>query len=444
MEPLRPDDPPTIGRYRLSGRLGSGGMGEVFFGHSPGGRAVAVKVVRAELGSDEAFRRRFAREAEAARKVGGFHTAQVVEINLDADPPWLVTAYVPGPSLAAVVAEHGALPEPSLRVLGAGLAEALEAIHAAGLVHRDLKPSNIILAPDGPRVIDFGIAQADEGTALTRTGGSVGTPGFMAPEQITGAEVGPRADVFALGLVLCHAAGVRPFGEGPAHTLMYRIVHGEPTLAGLPPAIHDLAASCLAKDPAARPTPPEILERLATQAAPDEWLPPEVTQMVSHHQEAPPPPRRTPWPLWAGAAVLALTITLVTGFFIARNPSAPAAAPTKSATPSASASPLAHCTHQGRRVTDPEGRTFDTWSCQTAQRGPLYQEPSSGPTTGYLRSTNNWFVCQRQGSTNPATAWLYTQGDDRYQNDGWGWFPATSVSPTWTTTPIPDLPTCPF
>ncbi|MBT2211540.1 serine/threonine-protein kinase [Actinomadura sp. NEAU-AAG7] len=443
MEPLRPADPQTIGRYRLSGRLGSGGMGEVFFGHSPGGRAVAVKVVRAELGSDEGFRRRFAREAEAARRVGGFHTAQVVDIDLDADPPWLVTAYVPGPSLAAVVAEHGALPEHSLRVLGAGLAEALEAIHAAGLVHRDLKPSNIIMAPDGPRVIDFGIAQADEGTALTRTGGSVGTPGFMAPEHITGADVGPPADVFALGAVLCHAAGVRPFGEGPAHTLMYRIVHGEPTLTGLPPAIHDIAASCLAKDPAARPTPPEILERLTTEATPDQWLPPEVTQMVSHHQETPPPPRRSPWPIWAGAATAALLVTLITGAFLIHDPSTPAAAPTKSATPTASA-PAAHCTHATRRVTDPTGRSFDTWSCQTARPGPLYQEPTSGPTTGYLRSTSNWFVCQRQGSTDPATAWLYTQGDDRYQNEGWGWFPATSVSPTWTTPPIPDLPTCPF
>ncbi|TDC44490.1 serine/threonine protein kinase, partial [Actinomadura sp. KC345] len=285
MEPLRPADPRSIGRYRLAGRLGAGGMGEVFLGHSPGGRAVAVKVVRAELASDPGFRSRFAREAEAARRVGGFHTAQVVEIDLDADPPWLVTAYVPGPSLAAVVTEHGALPERSLRVLGAGLAEALEAIHGAGLVHRDLKPANILLASDGPRVIDFGIARAAEGTALTVPGGSIGTPGFMAPEQIRGEDVGPAADVFALGAVLCHAAGVRPFGGGPVHTLMYRIVHQEPGLDGLPGGLRDLVAACLAKDPAGRPSPAGLLERLGADGGPiGEWLPDQATRMLDRYE----------------------------------------------------------------------------------------------------------------------------------------------------------------
>ncbi|WP_243726273.1 serine/threonine-protein kinase, partial [Actinomadura rubrisoli] len=335
-----------IGRYRLAGRLGAGGMGEVFFGYSPGGRAVAVKVVRAELGSDAQFRRRFAREAEAARKVGGFHTAQVVDIDLDADPPWLVTAYVAGPSLAAVVAEHGALPEHSLRVLGAGLAEALEAIHAVGLVHRDLKPSNILLAADGPRVIDFGIAQALEGTALTVPGGSIGTPGFMAPEHIRGAGAGPPSDVFALGAVLCHAAGVRPFGDGPAHTLLYRIVHGEPDLTGVPDGIRDLVAACLTKDPAGRPSPTEIVERLGPDGTISEWLPAPVTRMVGRHQgekalTTPPHPDpapegpgqaapaggkatrgpRTVWPIAVGLGALGLVATVTVGLLLARNPS---------------------------------------------------------------------------------------------------------------------------
>ncbi|NKZ08013.1 serine/threonine-protein kinase [Actinomadura latina] len=485
MEPLRPGDPQAIGRYRLTGRLGSGGMGEVFLGSSPGGRPVAVKVIRSELAADAQFRARFAREAEAARRVGGFHTAQVVELDLAADPPWLVTAYVPGPSLAAVVAEYGALPERSLRVLGAGLAEALEAIHAAGLVHRDLKPSNILLASDGPRVIDFGIAQALEGTALTVPGGSVGTPGFMAPEHVRGDEAGPPADVFSLGTVLCHAAGVHPFGDGPAQTLMYRIVHEMPDVSELPSGLRDLVAACLMKDPAARPAPTEVLRRLGLsgEVAPiGEWLPAQATRMVDQYQSemprplprvparpapapyapamgvpgmgapapavAPPRTRKT-WPLWVGIGALGLAATLVAGLLLASNsgPSGPVG-PSSPSAPAAGETPaVQHCSFEGKQVTDPHGRSFDTWSCRTAQQGPLFLEPGGGTTTGYIKSSSNWFVCQTDGAANPegsGTTWLYTQGDDRYKNDGWGWYPASSVSPTWRDHPIPDIPACTF
>ncbi|MFC5753793.1 serine/threonine-protein kinase [Actinomadura rugatobispora] len=297
MEALADGDPRTIGRYRLEARLGHGGMGVVFLGRSPSGRAVAVKIVRPELSTDQQFRQRFAAEVEAARRVGGFHTTPVVDADPEGDPPWLVTAYIPGPSLAQAIAAHGPLPEHSLKVLAAGLAEALEAIHAEGLVHRDLKPSNILLADDGPRVIDFGIARALDGTAITRSGGVVGTPGFMAPEQITGAGSGPAADVFAFGSVLCQAAGVQPFGEGPTTAMLYRVVHQEPDLGGLPGGLLDLVASCLAKDPAQRPTPAQLLERLSVAGPTRAWLPHEVQSMLPDVPDTPArpaPPRTAP------------------------------------------------------------------------------------------------------------------------------------------------------
>ncbi|MFC7561678.1 serine/threonine-protein kinase [Actinomadura namibiensis] len=301
---LSPTDPRQVGRYRLEARLGGGGMGEVFLGRSPGGRAVAVKVIRPELARDPEFRRRFAAEVEAARRVGGFHTAQIVAADPHADPPWLVTAYISGPSLAEVLAGHGALPERSLVALGAGLAEALEAVHAAGIVHRDLKPSNILLLDDGPRVIDFGIARALDATALTRPGAAPGTPGFMAPEQIARGEVETAADVFALGMVLCHAAGVRPFGEGATHALLYRVVHEEPRLDGVPEALRDVLRACLAKRPEDRPTPGDLLDRFAGADPGDGWLPDgPIREMVTLRDTPPPPsqsqPQATPAPEWA-------------------------------------------------------------------------------------------------------------------------------------------------
>ncbi|SIO90177.1 serine/threonine-protein kinase [Nocardiopsis sp. JB363] len=194
--PLHDGDPTRLGSYRLVGRLGAGGMGHVFLGKSLSGRLVAVKVVRPELADDPGFRRRFTTEISAARKVGGFYTAQVVDADPQGEPPWMATAYIPGLSLRQAVNEHGPLPSASVAVLGAGLAEGLLAVHTAGLVHRDLKPANVILAEDGPRLIDFGIARALDATSQTHTSTVLGTAAFMSPEQALGKEVGPASDVF--------------------------------------------------------------------------------------------------------------------------------------------------------------------------------------------------------------------------------------------------------
>ncbi|MFI7036457.1 protein kinase [Microbispora rosea] len=287
-EALREDDPREVGPFRIEARLGEGGMGRVYLGRSRSGRAVAVKVVRPELAGDADFRRRFDREVATARRVNGFFTAGVVDADPQGSPPWLATAYVPGMSLEDAVDEHGPWPEESVLALAAGLAEALESIHAAGVVHRDLKPSNVLLADDGPRVIDFGISLAAEGGSLTKTGITMGSPGFMSPEQLKGARVGPASDVFCLGLVLAFAAtGSGPFGQGSWQGLWYRIVHEEPALDTLPPTVRTLVARCLAKEPGGRPTVSAVLNELSdsgrVSASPVQqggWLPPSVAQAV--------------------------------------------------------------------------------------------------------------------------------------------------------------------
>ena len=254
MKALAMDDPRVIGEYRLRAQLGAGGMGRVYLGLSPAGRAVAIKVVHRDLASDTEFLRRFQQEVAAARAVSGIYTAPVVASGLNERPPWLATAFVPGPSLDQVVTEHGPLPEPALWPLLAGLVEALQAIHACRVVHRDLKPANVLLAADGPRVIDFGISRAADGTALTAAGVVFGTPGYMSPEQAEGRAAGPESDVFALGCVIGYAAtGAGPFGSGTAAAVLYRVVHGEPALDGIPPRLREIVSACLAKDPAARP-----------------------------------------------------------------------------------------------------------------------------------------------------------------------------------------------
>ncbi|MFD3516677.1 serine/threonine-protein kinase [Streptomyces sp. NPDC058657] len=279
MQPLEAGEPQNIGDYRLLGRLGSGGMGRVYLGRSAGGRTVAVKVVHPHFALDEEFRTRFRREVEAARKVGGAWTAPVLDADPDAPVPWVATGYVAGPSLTQALAAHGPLPASSVRVLGAGLAEALTAVHALGLVHRDVKPSNVLLTLDGPRLIDFGIARATDGTAsLTSTGVSIGSPGYMSPEQILGKGVGPAADVFSLGAVLSYAAtGAAPFPGDSAASLLYKVVHEEPELEGLEGDLLDLVTACLAKRAADRPTPAELAARLAPGGAAAQvaagWLP---------------------------------------------------------------------------------------------------------------------------------------------------------------------------
>jgi serine/threonine protein kinase len=276
---LQPGDPRTIGPYRLVRQLGQGGMGRVFLGVSPGGRPVAVKAIRAELAVDPEFRARFGREVAAARRVSGMFTAQVVDADVDGPVAWMATAYVPGPSLAEAVDTHGPLPEASLLALAAGLAESLNAIHAAGVVHRDLKPSNVLLAEDGPRVIDFGISRAAESTMLTQAGLVVGSPGFMSPEQARGHEVGPPSDIFTLGAVLAFAAtGEGPFGTGTTAALLYRVVHGTPDLDRVPVTVRPMIERCLAKDPRQRPTASQLLAEVGALQPGGDWLPESLTR----------------------------------------------------------------------------------------------------------------------------------------------------------------------
>jgi hypothetical protein len=274
VDALQPSDPQVIGPYRLLRRLGAGGMGQVFLGLSAGGRLVAVKVIRAELAADPEFRARFRREIVAARKVSGLFTASVVDADTDGPVPWLATAYVAGPSLAQAVTEYGPLRAGSVLALAAGLAESLSAIHAAGVVHRDLKPSNVLLAEDGPRVIDFGISRAAEATSMTRAGLVMGSPGYMSPEQAEGRDIGPASDIFNLGAVLAFAAtGEGPFGSGSTAALIYRIVHSPANLDRVPDEVRHLVQRCLAKDPSDRPTANDLLTKIGAGQPEAGWLP---------------------------------------------------------------------------------------------------------------------------------------------------------------------------
>ncbi len=288
MRPLDMDEPTVVGPYRLLGRLGSGGMGRVYLGRSAGGRTVAVKIVHPHFALDEEFRARFRREVDAARRVGGAWTAPVLDADPDARVPWVATAYAAGPSLTAAVTELGPLPEHTVRTLGAGLAEALTAVHGLGLVHRDVKPSNVLLTLDGPLLIDFGIARATEGTAsLTSTGVSIGSPGYMSPEQILGKGVTGAADVFSLGAVLAYAAtGAPPFPGDSSAALLYRVVHEPPELDGLTGDLREVTEACLDKDPSARPSPADITGRLAPEGGAARlvsggWLPGALVEQVS-------------------------------------------------------------------------------------------------------------------------------------------------------------------
>ncbi|MGA4538799.1 serine/threonine-protein kinase [Uniformispora flossi] len=271
-EALQPGDPAAIGPFRLTARLGAGGMGQVFLGESASGRRVAVKQVRPEIAQDPGFRKRFRREVDLAMKAGGFWTAPVVAADPDAESPWVASQYVPGPALDEHIAAQGPMDEAAVRRLGAGLAEALDSFHRIGLVHRDLKPSNILLLDDGPRVIDFGISKAMEdggGSALTSTGMVVGTPGFMSPEQALGTAVGPASDIFSLASVLVFAAtGEPPFGHGASHALLFRVVHAPPRLDGVPPGLVTTLAKCLSKASEERPSAHEVGAMLTETPAP--------------------------------------------------------------------------------------------------------------------------------------------------------------------------------
>lgn len=293
---LRATDPELVGPYRLLGRLGAGAMGQVYLagptggppGGPPGGRLVAIKLIRPELAEEAGFRARFASTIAAARNVSGTFAATVVDADADAELPWLATVYVPGPSLADAVESVGPLPASSLSVLAAGLAGALQEIHRAGLVHRDLKPSNVLLADDGPRVTDFGVSQALERSAI---GAVAGSPGFLSPEQARGREeTGPASDVFSLGAVLVYAAtGEGPFGAGPTPALLYRVVNEDAQLIRVPAEIRPLVERCLAKDPAARPSPGDILAALGGEdvVAAGDWPPEDLADTIRRYHPTP-------------------------------------------------------------------------------------------------------------------------------------------------------------
>ncbi|MFD5746049.1 serine/threonine-protein kinase [Streptomyces sp. NPDC127033] len=300
-QPLAEDDPRTVAGYVLSARLGAGGMGKVYLSYTPGGRPVAIKVIRPEFAEDPEFRRRFQQEVRAAQRVQGLYTAPVIDSDTEGPRPWLATAYVPGPSLHAAVAAHGAMPVATVLLLVAGIAEALQVIHHAGIVHRDLKPSNVLLAADGPRVIDFGIARAADTTALTGTGVSVGTPSFMSPEQAAGTSCTAATDIFALGQIAVFAAtGVAAFGDGSSHAVLYRIVHEDPDLSRLPDELREIVTGCLRKDAELRPSAARIIE-LCGQASqdpalrrPDGWLPSSYSADLTQAAAPTPPPRPQP------------------------------------------------------------------------------------------------------------------------------------------------------
>ncbi|PBC76385.1 serine/threonine protein kinase [Streptomyces sp. TLI_235] len=266
---LRREDPRIVGPFRLHRRLGAGGMGVVYLGSDRKGQRVALKLIRDELAGDAEFRTRFAREVAAASRIRGGCTARVVGSDLEADRPWLATAYVPGPSLYKRVTDEGRLPWPEAARIGAALADGLVKVHEAGVVHRDLKPSNILLSPRGPRIIDFGIAWSRGASTLTHVGTAVGSPGFLAPEQVRGAAVTPATDVFAFGATLAFAlTGDSPFGSGASSEVMlYRVVHEEPDLAAVPPVLAPLIRACLAKEPGERPAAAALHERLTELAA---------------------------------------------------------------------------------------------------------------------------------------------------------------------------------
>ncbi|MGW2046997.1 bifunctional serine/threonine-protein kinase/ABC transporter substrate-binding protein [Streptomyces sp. NPDC001858] len=294
MEPLRTGDPSRLGRYRLLRRLGVGGMGVVFLARAPGGAIAAVKAVRASYAEEPGFRARFRREIEVARRVASPWVVPLLDADADAETPWLATAYVPGPSLSETVDGFGPLPLPAVRTLGLRLADALDAMHGIGLVHRDVKPGNVLLAPDGPRLIDFGIARAPDATALTSSGVIVGSPGFLSPEQARarGGEIGPPSDVFSLGCVLAFTAtGVRPFGTGAAAGMLLRTVYDDPDPTALPDPLAPLLRSCLHKDPAHRPTLAQLRAALGEGGTGNDpersgWLPERVTRLINERSAA--------------------------------------------------------------------------------------------------------------------------------------------------------------
>ncbi|MFE1733904.1 serine/threonine-protein kinase [Streptomyces bacillaris] len=402
MDKLGPDDPYRIGAYRLLGRLGEGGMGQVFLARSDRGRTVALKLVRRELAEQPEFRARFRQEVRAAHQVGGAWTAPVLDSDTEAPIPWVATGYVAGPSLHRIVSgrpgapltdsgAYGPLPTRSVQLLGSGLAHALQHIHRAGLIHRDLKPSNVLLTIDGPRVIDFGIARALESLAdgdLTRTGAMIGSPGFMAPEQVRGERVTTACDVFCLGSVLAYAAtGRLPFGaaeSGGVHALMFRITQEDPDLSGVPAELADVVRECLAKDPAARPSTDDLLARLGEAEADEPWLPATLIAQLGRQAvglldaEDPEQPTR---PAAPPASVYALPTQIAPG-----PATPPPAAPVTPVAPPPAPTPPPYA--QQPRTHAPYGQSYDPGPAYNTPLPPGYFTPATAPApTPVRRST---------------------------------------------------------
>lgn len=381
---LEADDPASVGSYRLAARLGAGGMGKVYLSYTPAGRPVAVKVIRPEFAEDAEFRRRFKQEVQAAQRVQGLYTAPVIDSDAEGARPWLATAFVPGPTLSSAVGGHGPLPVPTVLLLVAGIAEALEAVHGAGLVHRDLKPSNVLLASDGPRVIDFGIARAADATALTGSGVTIGTPAFMAPEQAAGREITPATDVFALGQVAAYAAlGAPAYGEGPSHAVLYRIVHEEPDLATLADELRPLVTRCLAKEPAERPSPAEVVRmcQAASQQTelrrPEQWLPVALAAEIPARHAAPGSPPATPPPADAVPQTPPPAATRPDVAPPSQPPAQPAAQPPVPAPSQPPAQPPAPAPSQP--PAQPPAQPAAQGPAPTAQPGPPARTPTQPP-----------------------------------------------------------------
>lgn len=424
MTPLRAGDPRRIGPFALDGRIGSGGMGTVYAGHGADGVGVAVKVVRDDLADDHAFRTRFQREIDAVRTVDGRFTARLVEADAQAEQPWMAVELVDGQSLQRTVEEHGPLDPPTVRALAVGLADALRAIHAVGLVHRDLKPSNVLLAVDGPRVVDFGIARAADATQLTLTGAVVGSPAFMSPEQARGETPGTEADIYALAATLVFAATGRPphSGDSP-HVLLYKVLHEEPDLeqlGALDDAVRRLITDALAPNASARPTAQQILGRLngggadhatIADAVIATWHLPAGSAPLTGVPTGPPKKRKRPFPI-AVAALTVIAAAIAILYFGFRDPAdkvnAAGAVPevSPSTTSPREQSSIATAAPTTTTTAAPSVRDID-WANATYSSACFYSSPTEQPIT-----LNNGEAVEG-GSTAPDAQSLYL-GDVLY------------------------------